>query len=131
MYMYVHLPLTFHNPCFSQLTVTLILCLRDWLMALPIQQMAKEGSLSPLVLKTVFEVRVFAMVTHILLHSQHFSEISFFISHFISQQSKCYDEVSNSVSVPGIDWLAVGEVWCSVQYVEHYAVSLYMSCVIA
>ncbi len=39
-----------------QVIVTLVLCLRDWLMALPIQTMAREGSLSEYTLKIVFEV---------------------------------------------------------------------------
>ena len=36
--------------------MTLILCLRDWLMVLPIQQMVREGTLSTTKLNTVFEV---------------------------------------------------------------------------
>ena len=39
-----------------QVIVTQILCLRDWLMALPIQEMIREGSLPDAVFKNVFEV---------------------------------------------------------------------------
>ena len=41
-------------PC--QIVVTLLLCLRDWLMVLPVLQMAREGTLSDLTFRTVFEV---------------------------------------------------------------------------
>jgi len=40
----------------DKVIVTLVLGLRDWLMVLPVQQMALEGSLSTAQLKSVFEV---------------------------------------------------------------------------
>ena len=46
-----------HVPFPSQIVVTLVLCLRDWLMVLPVLQMARDGTLSDLTFRTVFEVR--------------------------------------------------------------------------
>ena len=40
----------------DKIVVTLIHCLRDWLITLPIQQMMTEGSLSLSTLNSVFEV---------------------------------------------------------------------------
>ena len=39
-----------------QLVIAQMHCLRDWLMALPVQAMAKSGSLPPLVINSVFQV---------------------------------------------------------------------------
>ena len=40
----------------SQVVVTLLMCLRDWLMVLPLPQMMKDSHISHTVLREAFEV---------------------------------------------------------------------------
>ena len=42
----------------DKVVVTLILCLRDWLMALPTLKLVREGGLDESTVKSVFEVCV-------------------------------------------------------------------------
>lgn len=50
----------------DKLVVTLILCLRDWLVALPIPLMVSEGALDNSTLKSVFEVRQLVAASSVL-----------------------------------------------------------------
>ena len=45
------------SPPLPQVVVTLLLCLRDWIMVLPLQQMVRDSHFHQRVLKEVFEVR--------------------------------------------------------------------------
>ncbi len=48
----------------DKVVVTLILCLRDWLVALPIPLMVSEEALDNSTLKSVFEVRQLVAVSY-------------------------------------------------------------------